>query len=746
MFSDTINFEKHPSKELSDDHVVMTQFYQHILALAFAVKEVNENPQILSNVTLGFHIYNSHFSETWTYLASMELLSRRGRFIPNYKCDSEDTPVAVIGGPNSNIALQMANILCIYKIPQLIYGSSPVINSKVQDVFFHKMFPSGTHQYQGILQLLLHFRWTWIGVISQDENNTERFIENVLPMFSKNGICFAFIERFPKVQFSSNINDMIGQGFEAISVIMGSTANVVVVHGEIQAMITLRMIPVVAEFEDLPMKTRTKVWVMTAQIDFTLLPFQQCWGVQFLHGALSFTTHAKEVLGFLRFLQMRSPNSEKEDGFIEDFWKQAFNCSFSKLVIEEMERNICTGEEKLETLPGSVFEMSMTGHSYSIYNAVYDVAHALYTMHLFQFKHRTDKEQHKILNQHPWQAQPRSLCNESCHPGYRKAKKEGEPFCCYDCLPCTEGMISDMKDMDDCFQCPEDQYPNHNKDLCIPKRINFLSYEEPLGFSLAICAMFFSIVTVLVLGIFIKHKDTPIIKANNRNLTYALLIALLLCFLCTLLFIGQPKMVTCLFRQTAFGIIFSMAVSCVLAKTTIVVLAFIATKPGSRVRKWVGKRMDIFIVLSCALIQAAICTEWLATSPPFPDFDIHSLTEEIILECNEGSTIMFYCVLGFMGFLAIVSFSVAFLARKLPDSFNEAKFITFSMLVFCTLWLSFVPSYLSTKGKYMVAVEIFSILTSSFGLLGCIFSPKCYIIMLRPELNNRGQLVRRNVK
>ncbi|XP_060110655.1 vomeronasal type-2 receptor 26-like [Heteronotia binoei] len=526
-----IDFSQHPAQELYRDPYALIKFHQHVLALVFAVKEINQNPTFLPNITLGFHIYDNFYDMKMTYRTTFGLIYKLHQYFPNYECDAHKKLVAVVGGFRFDTSSYMSDILSLYKIPQ-------------------------------------------------------------------------------------------------------------------------------------------------------------------------------EPVGL---------------------------------------NETCTGEERLENLHSSLFEMSMTGHSYSIYNAVYAIAHALRMLYSSRINHM-EIDSGKIMelqDLQPWQIMPLSVCNDYCKPGNYKRMREGEKFCCYDCVPCPEGKISSQRNMGNCIKCHSDQYPSKNKDGCIAKTLSFLSFEEPLGISLASLAVSFSLITATVLGIFIKHKDTPIVKANNREITYLLLIALLLCSLSSLLFLGRPSKVTCFLRQSAFSIIFSVAVSCVLAKTITVIVAFMATKPGSNMSKWVGKWLANSVILSCSLIQASISVMWLATSPPFPDYDTMSLIKEIVLECNEGFVLMFYIVLGYMGLLSLISLIVAFLARKLPDSFNEAKFITFSMLIFCSVWVSFVPVYLSSKGKSMVAMEIFSILVSSAGLLICIFSPKCYIIVLRPELNKREALIRR---
>lgn len=268
------------------------------------------------------------------------------------------------------------------------------------------------------------------------------------------------------------------------------------------------------------------------------------------------------------------------------------------------------------------------------------------------------------------------------------------------------------------------------------KMVQFLSYEEMMGVSLAASSIFFSVITISILCIFRKFSDTPVVKANNRSISYVVLVGLIVCFLSSLIFIGYPFEFICILRQVVFSVSFSVVVSGMLAKTITVILIFQSTKPNS-----IGKNFDSIIskavMFICPLFQVCICIVWLGMYPPYAELNLTSKPDTIIAECNEGSKLFFYCTLGYMGLLATISFIVAFLSRKLPDSFNEGQYITFSMFVFLSVWICFIPAYLSAEGKNLVIVEVFAIMASSAGLLGCLFFSKCFIILFRPEMNTK---------
>ncbi|XP_069832203.1 vomeronasal type-2 receptor 26-like [Dendropsophus ebraccatus] len=338
---------------------------------------------------------------------------------------------------------------------------------------------------------------------------------------------------------------------------------------------------------------------------------------------------------------------------------------------------------------------------------------------------------------------PVSRCSDHCLPGSRKmARPTSIHTCCYNCVPCSEGEISNKTDSDNCIKCPSEEWPNEMRDRCLPKVLDFISYHNDTMASVFSCVSLFGcLATGSILRIFISYRDTPIVRANNRDLSYLLLVSIILSFLSVFLFLGRPSDVTCRLRETSFGVFFSVAVSSLLAKTVMVCVAFKSTKPGSPWRKWLSVKVPYTIVLLCSSIQVIICVIWLSISPPFQELDTESYPGKIIIQCNEGSDIWFYSMLVYLWFLAAVSFVLAFLVRTLPDTFNEAKYITFSMLVFCSVWIAMIPAYMTTRGKNMVAVEIFAVMASSAGLLGCVFIPKCFIILFKSEMNKKTEVL-----
>nr|XP_033779275.1 vomeronasal type-2 receptor 26-like [Geotrypetes seraphini] len=594
-------------------------------------------------------------------------------------------------------------------------------NDRIEFPFFYRTVLNGYAQNQGLIQLLNFFGWNWVGIFTSDDESDQRDSEELKREIIRSGNCVAFVETMPLVYFRAVVP--VQKITAAADNISKSLAKMVIIYSSSRILASLFC------YYQILRNIKGKMWFISVAIS-SLKNFNRPFMIpacEPLSGSLAFTIAKGKIPGFKDFLYSINPSTFLEPSFLQFLLKEAYNCDTSS--------NLCTGKETLSNILRLKLDVDNFQFTHSLYTSIYILAHALHNMYIVKFQHGGDLK----MEFQPWQT-PRSVCSESCAPGYRKIALPEKPVCCFDCVPCSAGEFSNTTDAENCMKCPEDHWPNEKQDDCLPRTITFLSYDDLLGAVLASIAIFFFLISALVLGIFIKFRDTPLVKANNRDLSYILLFSLMLTFLCSLVFIGHAGRVTCLLRQAAFGIIFTIAVSSVLAKAVTVVIAFSATKPSSKLSKWVGTRVSSYLVLLCSSGEIVICILWLLISPPFPEYDTKTVTGQMILQCNEGSTIAFYSVIGYIGFLAFLSFIVAFLVRKLPDCFNEAQHITFSMLVFCSVWVSFIPAYLSTKGKYMVAVEIFAILASSAGLLGCIFIPKCYTILLRPDLNTRMHL------
>uniref|UniRef100_A0A671U6J0 Extracellular calcium-sensing receptor-like n=1 Tax=Sparus aurata TaxID=8175 RepID=A0A671U6J0_SPAAU len=746
--------------------------FQFAQAMLFAIEEINNSTDLLPGISLGYKIYDVCGSIARGVKVALALANGNEVFSSSEaRCSRPAQVQAIMGETSSSPCMAISTVIGPFYIPMIShFATCACLSDKTKYPSFLRTIPSDYYQSRALAQLVKHYGWTWVGAINTNDdygnNGMAIFIETAKQL----GICLEYSVSVFRTDPPEKI-------LKIVDIIKASTSKVIVAF-----LSHLDMDMVIHEFSHHNLTgyqwVGSESWIFdsqTAAMDRNHI----------LDGAIGLSIPKAHVSGM------------RDNELFTEFWEKLFSCEFKRSKASAGNQRECTGHEDLSGVQNSFTDMSLMPIFNNVYKGVYAVAHAFHNMlscnktcnkkilqHIQQVNFKTKEGDEVYFNEYGdpaakyeiinWQPTkngivdfvtvglhdsslpadkqlnllnksfiwvPLSVCSEKCPPGTRKVLQKGKPVCCYDCLRCAEGEISNITDSIACVRCHPEFWSNERRDACVKKEAEFLSYEEIMGALLTAASLFGTCMTAVVAFIFFRYRQTPVVRANNSELSFLLLFSLTLCFLCSLTFIGRPSEWSCMLRHTAFGITFVLCISCVLGKTIVVLMAFRATLPGSDVMKWFGPAQQKLSVLGFTLIQVIICILWLTISPPFPFKNFKESKEKIILECALGSAVGFWAVLGYIGLLAMLCFILAFLARKLPDNFNEAKFITFSMLIFCAVWITFIPAYVSSPGKFSVAVEIFAILASSFGLLICIFIPKCYIILLKPEKNTKKNMM-----
>nr|XP_043878357.1 extracellular calcium-sensing receptor-like [Solea senegalensis] len=715
-------------------------------SMAFAIDEINRNSNLLPNVTLGYSLYDNCIQLRIGFRAALALVSGQEEEVTvEENCVGTPPVLGIVGDTTSSNSIAISTVLGLYRVPMVSYfATCSCLSDRQKFPSFFRTIPSDAFQVNAMIQILKHFGWTWAGLLISDDDYgvhaARSFHSDLGPA---DGGCLAYTEILPWGDDSAELKRIV-------DVMRKSTARVVIVFAHKTHMINL-------------MKEVNQFWEHTFQCRFAPPPAgwveaegELCTGQEVIE-------NVESELFDVSYLRPEY-NVYKAVYALAYALDDMLQCEPGR---GPFSNNTCAHLQRMEpwqlvyylekvnftTTFGDQVSFDENGDAlpiYDIINWVWLPDGRTKVQRVGEVKRSAFKgeeltlEEDKIFWNFESKQPPQSVCSESCPPGTRMATKKGEPECCFDCVPCSEGKISNTTDSMECTSCPEDFWSSPQRDHCVPKKTEFLSYHEPLGICLTSISLLGTLICVLVLGIFIHHHSTPIVRANNSELSFLLLVSLKLCFLCSLLFIGRPRLWTCQLRHAAFGISFVLCVSCILVKTMVVLAVFRASKPGGESSlKWFGAVQQRGTVLVLTSIQAAICTAWLVSASPVPHKNTQYHNDKIVYECVVGSTVGFAVLLGYIGLLAVLSCLLAFLAKNLPDSFNEAKHITFSMLIFCAVWVAFVPAYISSPGKYADAVEVFAILASSFGLLVALFGPKCYIILLRPERNTKKAIMGR---
>uniref|UniRef100_A0A3B3I2U7 Olfactory receptor C family, h1 n=1 Tax=Oryzias latipes TaxID=8090 RepID=A0A3B3I2U7_ORYLA len=762
--------------------------FQFAQTMMFAIEEINNSSSLLPNVSVGYKIFDSCGSTLPSTRAAMGLINGQER---------------TFGKTCTAFCISF----CIFSLCFLFQIShfstcACLSNRKVHPSFF-RTIPSDYYQSRALAQLVKYFGWTWVGAVRSDNDYGNNGMATFIEAATKEGICVEYSEA---ISGSSSYE----QVERVVRVIKTGTAKVLVAFLDSDGMDILLEEALRQNLTGLQwvgseswitahhLATMKYSGILYGSIGFAIKKakvaglqdfllqvhpsqdpqnhiLKEFWEETFGCSFQSSLQGTKQCSGSERLRDIKNPFTDVSELRISN---NVYKAVYA--VAHAMHSMLKCGENS-ETVNASCTLKSILQPK-EVVKHIQDVNFSLKSGEKVYFDERGDPAAtYQLVN---WQRNPAgdivfvvvgsydaslqsgkeftmnglnitwvtesferpvSVCSESCPPGFRQAMIKGKPICCFSCITCAAGEISNSTNSAKCSPCPLGYWSNEDHNKCVPKVIEFLSYEETMGTLLTAFSLFGAGLTLVLLFVFFWFRHTPLVKASNSELSFLLLFSLTLCFLCSLTFIGRPTDWSCMLRHVAFGIAFALCISCILTKTITVVIAFKARTPGNRVPQCLASHQRMGVV-GGTFLQVLVCVAWLAQAPPFPHKNTIYALERIILECNLGSSIGFWVVLGYIGLLAVLCLILAFLARKLPDNFNEAKFITFSMLIFSAVWVTFIPAYVSSPGKFTVAVEIFAILASSFGLLFCIFAPKCYILLLKPERNTKSHIMGRDLQ
>ncbi|XP_067874455.1 G-protein coupled receptor family C group 6 member A-like [Heterodontus francisci] len=753
--------------------------FLQVQAMIYSIERIN-NSTFLPGVKLGYEIYDSCSDVITAIQATTRFLSKFNSSESSVEvhCNYTDylpSVKVVVGDLYSEISIVVARLLNLYLIPQISYGSSAeILSDKTSFASFLRTIPSDSHQTYAMAKLVDHFNWNWVGAIATEDAYGQAGINSFILHAKKLNICVDFLELIPVYnngQQSAKINATAEK-------IKKSTAEVMIVF--------VRSSDVVKLFTRLIQQNVTKTWIAS-----------DSWSSSKQVASMNHIDKVGTILGFT-FKGGNIPNF-KDYFKTFDLYPQDANKLIEEYISYENDTNKATqndtnSQQNKFLAFNRIIETINESTIYGVYLAINAIVSALQKMLncsqgncnlnlnfrpwqlLNELKNVTFKIEDgqyefdssgdfsngydiitwtmvkgsiKFVNVGDYDVKKQmiiindsfrnttkpilSICSRTCRPGERKIAST-ENFCCFNCSLCPAGSYSEKNNSNDCTKCSKDHWSETGSSTCQNRTIEFLQWRDGLSIFLVILAILGVLVICIIIILFTKYVGTPAVKAAGGWMCYIMLFSLVLSFVSAVLFIGKPFDYSCKIRQPLFGISFTLCVSCILVKSFRIILAFSFNPTIHKKLKYVYKPLPIIIITTG--IQVVICSMWLSLNPP-KSVQRNNIPKIILLLCDEGSRATFVLMLGYIAFLACVCFILAFKGRKAPEMYNEAKCITFGMLVYFIVWISFSVVYINIEAsnKYFQVIESIAILASIYSILCCHFFPTCYIVYFKKESN-----------
>ncbi|XP_036855582.2 taste receptor type 1 member 3 isoform X3 [Manis javanica] len=335
----------------------------------------------------------------------------------------------------------------------------------------------------------------------------------------------------------------------------------------------------------------------------------------------------------------------------------------------------------------------------------------------------------------PGNKEPVSQCSRECKKG-QVHRVKGLHSCCYDCVDCKAGSYLHSPDDLICTQCDQDQWSPDRSTRCFPRRPRFLAWGEPamlvllplLGLALGL--------VLVALGLFIQHRDSPLVQASGGLQACFGLACLGLVCLSVLLLPGQPSPTSCLAQQPLLHLPLTGCLSTLfLQAAEIFVRSELPPNWADMLRGCLRGPRAWLAVLLAMLVEAALCAWYLVAFPPEVVIDWRALPTEALLHCRVHSWIGLGLVHAANATLAFLCFLGTFLVQSPHGHYSNAHGLTFAMLAYFITWTSFVPLFANVHVAYQPAMQMGAILLTALGILATFHLPKCYLLLWRPELN-----------
>ncbi|XP_022076505.2 taste receptor type 1 member 1 [Acanthochromis polyacanthus] len=766
---------------------VASQHGFHMMqAMRFAVEEINngrgEQP-LLPGVKLGYQLYDV-CSEPYGILAALDLVEQHHQNPASSGSQGEtnssktQTTLAVIGPDSSSTTFIPAALLGAYFIPQISYeASNEQLSNKFTYPSFFRTIPSDKNQVAAIIQILVRFNWTWIAVLGSDNAYGLQGMEGLVKQAPDHGICIAYQGIIPAyradtVQVMRNVVDQVLKTQVGVIVVFSSRTKL------------NKFIPFVME-----RNITNKVWIGTEDWSVSSL----ISGIPGVHTIGTVIGVAVKYVAFSSFKEferrvleasMQQNEQKDSDGPVDEgdvclqsldlyslvrmnFSLEEYDITSSfnvykavYAVAHALHRTLdCDSGEcsKRHVHPWELLyrlkQVRFSLENSSVYFDVngnpptgYDIITWIWRGTNWSFRIigsftpdpislTVDADEIEWFNRGGQREVPLSICSPPCPKGHRKLLT-GQHTCCFDCLACPAATFLNKSEPTRCQPCLPEQWAPPRSEECLNRTVLLLAWNTPISiallFFLASCLLMTSSSAV----IFLLNLNTPVVKSAGGRTCLLMLAALTAAALSSLCHFGEPSPLACILKQPLFIFSVTVVLVCVTVRSLQIVCIFkFASKLPPAYDRWAKKHGPEVTIFLLSFIILVISVLRVALNPPRPSQDLNFYPDSIVLECSHTLSAGAGVELGFVSLLSVLCFSFSYMGKDLPANYNEAKCVTFSLLVYMMSWMSFFTLYLISRDPFTMAAYVFATLFSVAAFFAGYFLPKIYIIVLKPQMN-----------